>query len=52
VYPVVDRIVLVDRGKIEYNYLKSEVSIEELIGSMYTVAGHEVPLDTEIGAGG
>ncbi|MDR1176566.1 MAG: ATP-binding cassette domain-containing protein [Treponema sp.] len=52
VYPVVDRIVLVDRGKIEYNYSKKEVSLEELIGSMYTVAGHTVPDDVDIGAGG
>jgi simple sugar transport system ATP-binding protein len=52
VYPVVDRIVLVDRGKIEYNYLKKEISIEDLIGSMYAVAGHEVPDDADIGAGG
>jgi simple sugar transport system ATP-binding protein len=52
VYPVVDRIVLVDRGKIEYNYLKKKVSLEDLIKSMYAVAGHEVPDDADIGAGG
>jgi simple sugar transport system ATP-binding protein len=52
VYPVVDRIVLVDRGKIEYDYLKKNVSLEDLIKSMYAVAGHEVPDDADIGAGG
>ena len=52
VYPVVDRIVLVDRGKVEYNYRKDEISLEKLIHNMYEVAGHELPGETGIGAGG
>lgn len=43
VYPVVDRLVLIDRGEVAYNYDKGEVSLQELIESMYTVAGHELP---------
>lgn len=56
VYPVVDRMVLVDRGKIEFSVKKCDISQQELIDKMYTVAGHEVPqvcIDSEIsGAGG
>lgn len=53
VYPVVDKIVLVDRGKIAYNYRKDEVSLQDLINNMYAVAGHELPTDdNNTGAGG
>ena len=52
VYPVVDRIVLVDRGKVEYNYNKNEITLDALINSMYEVAGHELPSEDGIGAGG
>jgi len=52
VYPVVDKIVLVDRGKIEFSYYKNEITIDALIKSMYEVAGHELPTSTDIGAGG
>jgi len=52
VYPVVDKIVLVDRGKIEYSYYKNEISLDELIHNMYEVAGHELPAAEGIGAGG
>ena len=43
VYPVVDRIVLVDRGKVEFNFRKCDISQQELIDKMYIVAGHEAP---------
>ncbi|MDR0472458.1 MAG: ATP-binding cassette domain-containing protein [Treponema sp.] len=52
VYPVVDKIVLVDRGKIEYSYYKDEISLDTLIKNMYEVAGHELPIDDSVGAGG
>lgn len=52
VYPVVDRIVLVDRGKIVYNYRKDELSLQDLIRNMHEVAGHELPEDDNAGAGG
>ena len=52
VYPVVDRIVLVDRGKIAYSYKKTEIALDDLIRNMYEVAGHEIPDSGEIGAGG
>ena len=53
VYPVVDRIVLIDRGRVAYNYRKDEVSLDDLIRSMYEVAGHELNEDmTAAGAGG
>ena len=52
VYPVVDRIVLVDRGFIEYSYCKNEITLEKLIQNMYEVAGHKLPTDEGIGAGG
>jgi simple sugar transport system ATP-binding protein len=52
VYPVVDRMVLVDRGKIEFNFKKDEVSMDKLIENMYAVAGHELPSEGQIGAGG
>jgi len=49
---VVDKIVLVDRGKIEFSYNKNEITIDALIKSMYEVAGHELPGEAGIGAGG
>ena len=52
VYPVVDRLVLIDRGQVAYNYKKDEISLQDLIENMYEVAGHEIPTDGEIGAGG
>ncbi|HEY4721196.1 MAG TPA: ATP-binding cassette domain-containing protein [Anaerolineae bacterium] len=38
VYPVVDRIVVVDRGTIAGQFLKSEVTMDELIDRLYRVA--------------
>lgn len=38
VYPVVDRIVVLDRGMIAGEFMKSEVTLEELIERLYTVA--------------
>lgn len=38
VYPVVDRIVVVDRGAIAGQFLKSEVTLDELIERLYRVA--------------
>jgi len=52
VYPVVDKIVLIDRGKIEYSYKKDEISFDELIKNMYEVAGHKLPASDSLGAGG
>lgn len=53
VYPVVDRIVLIDRGRVAYNYRKDEVSLDDLIHKMYEVAGHELTDDMpSAGAGG
>lgn len=53
VYPVVDRIVLIDRGKVAYNYRKDEVTLDDLIHSMYEVAGHALDANMEsAGAGG
>jgi simple sugar transport system ATP-binding protein len=52
VYPVVDKIILVDRGKIEYSYYKKDITLDELIKNMYEVSGHELPGEAGIGAGG
>ncbi len=38
VYPVVDRIIVLDRGMIAGEFMKSEVTLEELIERLYTVA--------------
>ena len=38
IYPAVDRMVVLDRGKVVGNYKKSEITIDELIESMYRVA--------------
>ncbi len=38
VYPVVDRIVVLDRGMIAGEFARSEVTLEELIERLYTVA--------------
>ncbi len=38
VYPVVDRIVVLDRGMVAGEFMKSEVTLEELIDRLYTVA--------------
>jgi simple sugar transport system ATP-binding protein len=38
VYPVVDRIVVLDRGMIAGEFMKNEVTLEELIDRLYTVA--------------
>jgi len=38
VYPVCDRIVVLDRGTIAGQYLKNELSLEELIDRLYLVA--------------
>jgi simple sugar transport system ATP-binding protein len=38
IYPAVDRMIVLDRGKVAGNYKKSEISMDELIESMYRVA--------------
>ncbi len=38
VYPVVDRIVVLDRGTIAGEYMKNELSMDELIDRLYRVA--------------
>lgn len=38
IYPAVDRMIVLDRGKVAGNYKKSEISMDELIDSMYHVA--------------
>jgi simple sugar transport system ATP-binding protein len=38
VYPVVDRIVVVDRGTIAGQFLKSEITLDEMIERLYRVA--------------
>lgn len=38
IYPAVDRMIVLDRGKIAGNYKKSEISMDELVDSMYRVA--------------
>ena len=38
IYPAVDRMVIMDRGKVAGEYLKSEITMEELIENMYRVA--------------
>lgn len=38
VYPVVDRIVVLDRGMVAGEFMKSEVTLDELIERLYTVA--------------
>jgi simple sugar transport system ATP-binding protein len=38
VYPVVDRLYVMDRGKIAGMYQKSEITMEELIERLYQVA--------------
>jgi simple sugar transport system ATP-binding protein len=38
VYPVVDRIVVLDRGMVAGTFAKSDVTLEELISRLYTVA--------------
>jgi simple sugar transport system ATP-binding protein len=38
VYPVVDRIVVLDRGTIAGQFMKNEISLDELIERLYRVA--------------
>jgi simple sugar transport system ATP-binding protein len=38
IYPAVDRMIVLDRGKVAGNYNKSEITMDELIESMYRVA--------------
>lgn len=38
VYPVVDRIVVLDRGRVAGEFTKAEVTLEELIDRLYHVA--------------
>lgn len=38
VYPVVDRIVVVDRGTIAGQFLKNQITLDELIARLYRVA--------------
>ena len=45
VYPVVDRIVVLDRGTIAGQFLKNEVTLDELIDRMYTRVARTGSLD-------
>jgi len=38
VYPVVDRLVVIDRGTVAGQFMKNELSLDELIDRMYAVA--------------
>ena len=38
IYPDVDRMIVLDRGKVAGNYKKSEITMDELVESMYRVA--------------
>ena len=38
VYPVVDRIVVIDRGTVAGQFMKSEVTLDELVDRLYRVA--------------
>ena len=38
VYPVVDRIVVLDRGTVAGQFMKSEITLQELIDRLYLVA--------------
>ena len=38
VYPVVDRIVVLDRGTIAGQYMKNELTLDELLDRLYRVA--------------
>jgi len=38
VYPVVDRIVVLDRGMVAGEFKKADVTLDELIERLYTVA--------------
>ena len=38
IYPAVDRMIVLDRGKVAGMYKKSEITMDELIESMYRVA--------------
>ncbi|MDI3542613.1 MAG: simple sugar transport system ATP-binding protein [Candidatus Atribacteria bacterium] len=38
VYPVADRIVILDRGRVVGEFEKSEISLEELVNKLYLVA--------------
>ncbi len=38
VYPVVDRIVVIDRGTVAGQYMKNELTLDELINRLYRVA--------------
>ena len=45
VYPVVDKFVLLDRGKVAFSYKKEEITLEELVKHMYEVSGYEIQED-------
>jgi simple sugar transport system ATP-binding protein len=38
VYPVADRIVVLDRGAVAGQFLKNELTLQELIDRLYLVA--------------
>ena len=38
VYPVADRIVILDRGRVVGEFQKAEVTLEELVDKLYLVA--------------
>ena len=38
VYPVVDRIVVLDRGTVAGQFMKGELTLEQLIDRLYLVA--------------
>jgi len=38
VYPVADRLVVLDRGRVAGEFTQAEISLEELIDRLYAVA--------------
>ncbi len=41
VYPVADRFVIVDRGRVVADYLKNEISLDNLLKKLKHIAAHE-----------
>ena len=42
VYPIADRIIVLDRGKIVENIKKESITLEKLEARMYEIAGADV----------
>jgi simple sugar transport system ATP-binding protein len=38
VYPVVDRLVVLDRGQVAGEFAQSDISLDDLVERLYTVA--------------